>query len=454
MCIIAAIHRQGKPMSEYNWPFIHGRGMHISRADGIYLYDRAGEPIIDAAGGAIVANIGHGRQRVVDAVSRATAETSYVVPTWTTPGREAMLEQLADWLPAGMTRVHGTSGGTEANEAALKIALHYQQAIGAHSKTEIIGRTISYHGTSLSTTSLSGHPARKRGLEAALPNFHHVETPYPLRCDLGTHGHDCGHFYADMLRDAIEQLGPEHVAAFVAEPITGSSGGAIVPPDGYWQEVRAICDEFGVLLVLDEVMTGFGRTGKDFGYQHWDITPDIIVGGKGMAGGYAPLGGVFAKEDIGLAIADAGYPVMFNTFGAHPAACAASAEVLKIMREEDLVARAATQGEYLSARLQDAFSNHPNVAEVRGRGLLSAIEVVVDRESLERFPLQAQLTQKIVAHGLKRGVFFYAGGTGDVRDIVCMGPPFVVEETDIDTIVSVLLDSVDAAVSDATKSVH
>ena len=135
-------------------------------------------------------------------------------------------------------------------------------------------------------------------------------------------------------------------------------------------------------------------------------------------------------------------------------ACAASAEVLKIMREEDLVARAATQGEYLSARLQDAFSNHPNVAEVRGRGLLSAIEVVVDRESLERFPLQAQLTQKIVAHGLKRGVFFYAGGTGDVRDIVCMGPPFVVEETDIDTIVSVLLDSVDAAVSDATKSVH
>lgn len=433
-------------MANLSWPFLPNRNIFIERAEGIFLYDRSGRQIIDAAGGAIVANIGHGRQRVVDAVAKATKDYSYVVPTWLTPSREAMLNVLQEhWLPPHLTRVHGTSGGTEAIEAAMKIALHYQHAIAQPKRTKIIGRSISYHGTTLATASISGHPARKKGLEQALPKFPEVQTPYPLRCPIGSQHPDCGAYYADLLRDVIESEGADQIAALLAEPITGSSGGAIVPPDDYWPQVRSICDEFGIVLILDEVMTGFGRTGTDFGYQHWPIQPDILVSGKGLAGGYAPLGAVFATEEIGNAISDADFQVMFNTFGAHPAACAAAAEVLQILVEEDLVQQAATRGEYLHERLNQAFSNHPHVAEVRGRGLLAAIEIVQNRESLERCPVDAAITRKIVANGLSKGVFFYGGGTGDVRDVVCMGPPFIISEDELDTIVETLLLCVDEA---------
>ena len=431
-------------MSDLGWPFVTGKNIYIERADGIYLYDASGRRIMDAAGGAIVVNVGHGRQRVADAVARATLDYSYVVPPWLTPSRAAMLKVLQDhWLPDYLTHVHVTSGGTEANEAAMKMALQYQQAIGESGRTRIIGRSISYHGTTLATASISGHPARKKGLESALPDYLEVATPYPLRCPLGAHHEDTGAFYADQLRRLIEQEGPDTIAAFLAEPITGSSGGAIVPPDDYWPRVRKICDQYGVVLVLDEVMTGFGRTGEKFGYQHWPIQPDILVSGKGLAGGYAPLGGVFATDKIGDAIQNAGFPVMFNTFGAHPAACAAAAEVLQIMVEEDHVSRVAELGEYLQTSLNNVFSNHPHVAEVRGGGLLAAIEIVRDRDSLTPFPLDHAVTNKVVSRGLERGVFYYGGGTGDVRDVICMGPPFIISESEIDQMVETLLAAVD-----------
>ncbi len=431
-------------MSKSKWPFLPSRMMYIERAQGVYLYTKQGQTIIDAAGGAIVANIGHGRQRVADAVAKATKDYSYVVPPWLTPSREAMLEVLHDhWLPNYLTRVHCTSGGTESNEAAMKIALHYQQAIGQEKRTKIIGRSISYHGTTLATAAISGHPIRKRGLENALPIFPEVDTPYPLRCSLGSHHENAGAYYADLLRDTIESEGPETIAGFLAEPITGSSGGAIVPPQDYWPLVRNICDEYGIVLILDEVMTGFGRTGKPFGYQHWPIEPDIVVSGKGLAGGYAPLGGVFAREEIGAAMEKAGYQVMFNTFGAHPAACAAAAEVLNIIIEENLVEQAQQRGQYLQDQLTNTLADHPHVAEIRGSGLLRAIEIVQDRESLERFPVEASISAKIVAKGLAMGVFFYGGGTGDVRDIICMGPAFIIDENQLDEIVSTLAQSID-----------
>lgn len=437
-------------MSKLNWPFLPSRAINIAKAEGVYLYTREGQQIIDAAGGAIVSNIGHGRIRVADAIANAAKNETYVVPPWLTPSREAMLNELADWLPAAFTRVHCTSGGTEANEAAIKIALQYQQAQGEHQKTKVIGRSISYHGTSMATASVSGHPGRKKGLEAALPDFPEVVAPYPLRSSVPAQ--EMGRYYADLLDERILALGAENVAAFIAEPITGSSGGAIVPPDGYWSRIREICDDHGVLLIFDEVMTGFGRTGVDFGFQHWAIEPDILVGGKGLAGGYAPIGGVFAKEFIGSAIESANFQVMFNTFGAHPVSCAAAGEVLNIMREEALVERAATMGSYLQQRLADTFSNHPHVAEIRGKGLLAAIEIVADRETLERFPQEQNVSANTVVSGLERGVFYYGGGTGEVRDIVCMGPAFIIEQAQIDRVVEVLSESVDAAVAKARHS--
>jgi adenosylmethionine-8-amino-7-oxononanoate aminotransferase len=430
-------------MTRVNWPFIRSDTLTILRAEGVHLHTADGRRLLDAAGGAIVANIGHGRERVAARVAEATRDCTYVVPPWVTPSRQALVAALErDWLPPGLPHIHITSGGSEAVEAAVKMALQYQAAAGEAARTGIIARSISYHGTTVATTALSGHPARKRGLEHALVTYPHVATPYPLRCPLGPHHPEAGRYYVEALRQTIEAEGPERIAALIAEPITGSSGGAIVPPDDYWPQVRRLCDEHGILLILDEVMTGFGRTGSPFAYQHWDIEPDILVSGKGLAGGYAPLGGVYASARVGGALEAAGMHVMFHTFGAHPAACAAAAEVLTILVEEDLVARAAHQGAVLKARLAEKFADHPHVAEVRGAGLLLAIEVVQDRERLTPFPEHARVSGRIVGEALRRDVFFYGGGTGAVRDIVCMGPPFVITDEHIDTMVRVLAEAV------------
>ena len=426
-----------------NWPFSPGRGIDIVRADGAYLYTRSGDALLDAAGGAIVVNIGHGVRSVVDAVAKATLETTYVVPPWLTPARQAMVEALeAHWLTPGLRRIHATSGGSEAVESAIKLALMYHAARGDAGRTQIITREVSYHGTTLATVAASGHPARRRGLDHAVTPYPTTHTPSTLHCPLGAHHPDAGQFYVDELERRIEALGPETVAAFLAEPITGSSGGAIVPPDDYWPKVRELCDRHGILLIHDEVMCAFGRTGKPFGHQHWPIEPDILVGGKGLAGGYAPLGCVFATEAIGAAIDAAGYNMMFHTFGAHPAACAAAAEVLNILVRDDLVARSARLGSQLTDRLNNAFSNHPHVAEVRGRGLLQAIEVVADRDPHRPYPLEDQIANRIVARGLENGVFFYGGGTGEFRDVVCMEPPFIIDETHLDQMTGTLLDAV------------
>jgi len=418
--------------------------MDIQSAHDVYLVTADGQQILDAAGGAIVTNIGHGRERVVEKVAEATRNTTYVVPPWLTPSRRALVDVLTErWLPPGMTRIHMASGGSESVESAVKIALQYHAALGHPERRLILTRVPSYHGTTLATASLSGHAARRRGIEAALTAYPTVATPYPLRCPLGPYHPDAGAYYADAVREAIEAAGPGNVAAMLAEPITGASGGAIVPPDDYWPAVRQICDEYGVLLIIDEVMTGFGRTGRRFGYQHWDVEPDILVGGKGLAGGYAPLGGIFAREPIGAAIDAAGLHVMFHTFGAHPAACAAAAEVLTIIDEEDLVARAAQMGVLLHEQLNAALAQHPNVAEVRGRGLLQAVEIVQDRDTLTPFPESAQIANRVVGAALERGVFFYAGGTGEFRDMVCLGPPFIITAGHIATMVEVLADAID-----------
>lgn len=431
-------------MTRVNWPFLRTDNPTIVRAEGVYLHTADGQRLLDAAGGAIVANVGHGRARVAERVAQVTRECTYVVPPWITPSRQSLVETLGrDWLPERLSRIHVTSGGSEAVEAAMKMALQYQAAIGQTERRKIIARSVSYHGTTVATTALSGHPARKRGLEHALVSYPHVATPYPLRCPLGPHHPDAGRYYVDALRDTIESEGPDTIAALVAEPITGSSGGAIVPPDIYWPQVRALCDRYGVLLILDEVMTGFGRTGKPFAYQHWPIEPDILVAGKGLAGGYAPIGGVYASEAVGAALGDAGMGVMFHTFGAHPAACAAATEVLQILTEEGLVARAAEMGTRLKQALDEALGEHPHVAEVRGRGLLLAIEVVSDRDSLTHYPEADKVSNRIISHALRKGVFFYGGGTGDVRDIVCMGPPFVIDDEHVDTIVQVLTEALD-----------
>ncbi|MEM7219537.1 MAG: aminotransferase class III-fold pyridoxal phosphate-dependent enzyme [Pseudomonadota bacterium] len=432
-----------------NWPFRSAPGSPvIERAAGNYLIEPGGRQILDAAGGAIVANVGHGRERVARAIYEASKDTTYVVPPWVTPGRARMVESLErDWLPAHLSRIHVTSGGSEAVESALKLAVMYHAASGRPEKHKILSRTISYHGTTIVAATVSGHPARKAGIAHALHENPKAQTPYPLRCPLGRHHPDAGQYYLDDLRALIEAEGPETIAAFIAEPVSGASGCAITPPDDYWPGVARLCREHDILLINDEVMTGFGRCGRPFGHQLWGIEPDILIGGKGLAGGYAPLGLVATSEAIGQAIEAAGYQVMFHTFGAHPAACAAAAEVLDIMVEEDLITAAERQGEALQSALSERLGQHPHVAEVRGAGLLRGIEVVADRDTLEPFPLEAGVTNCIVQEALDRDVFVYGGGTGEVRDMVLLGPAFTVSDGEIDQIAEALEGAIDATIA-------
>jgi len=280
-----------------------------------------------------------------------------------------------------------------------------------------------------------------------MPHIAHVPTPYALRSPLGRNHPDFDIHAAQALEETILREGPDTIAAFVGEPLNGSSGGAIEPGPRYWPMVEEICKRHGILIVSDEVMVGFGRTGKPFAAEHYGLKPDIMFAGKGLAGGYAPIVGVFATDEVVAPLAAKGEALMFYTYGAHPGACAAADKVLEIMERENLVARSAEKGDALGARLQAALGQHPNVAEIRGRGLFRAIEIVKDRDTLERFPLEAGVTGRVVAAALKEGVFFYGGGTGAVRDIICMGPAFTVEDAELDRIADTLKIAVDKAVA-------
>ena len=430
------------------WPFATFASMppvRIERAKGAYLYDGSGREILDAAGGAIAVNVGHGRLEVADAMRDAAVECSYAVPPWLTPQRERLIERLlADWLPPRLTRVHLTASGSEGVETLVKIALEYHAACGREKKTKIIARTPSYHGTTLGALAVSGHESRRFGLDHALPAIPDVPAPYALRCPDA----DVGGYCIRALKEKIHREDPQTVAGILAEPIVGASGGALLPPDGYWQAVRALCDEHDILLLTDEVMCGFGRTGTRFALDRWGVEPDVMVAGKGLGGGYAPITGVYGTENVAQALQQAGMNVMFHTFAAHPAACAAADKVLEILDRECLVERAAKTGETLKAQLAEALADHPHVAEVRGAGLLIGVEVVEDRESLARFRADDRITTRITSSAYRRGVSFYPGGTGAQRDIVMVGPPFNIGEREVGRIVETLV----AAVDDVTRN--
>jgi adenosylmethionine-8-amino-7-oxononanoate aminotransferase len=338
-------------------------------------------------------------------------------------------------------------------DSALRIARQHFVSKGEPARHKMIGRTLSYHGVTLATLAVGGHEKRRKAFEPMLPDWPKAPACYPLRCEASVacaRERSCDLACAESLRALIEREGPETVAAFVAEPVGGSTAGALVPPPGYWPRVAEICREYGVLLIADEVMCGFGRTGREFAVDHWGVVPDLLVGGKGLAGGYAPIGGVFAREEVVAPIAAAGDDVMFFTFSAHPAACAAADAVLEIMERESLVARAAEMGALLRRKLAP-LEEHPNVAQVRGLGLLQAVELVRDKVTLEPFPAEARVAGSAVAAGIAEGVFFYPGGCDPARDVICLGPPLVISEAEIDLLVGVLGKAIESAVAKANR---
>jgi adenosylmethionine-8-amino-7-oxononanoate aminotransferase len=422
---------------------VEGHGSTIRAADG--------REFLDAAGGAIVVNVGHGRQSVADVLADQAARLSYAHgAAFTTEPVEAYARAIARFLPVDGPAIYPVSGGSEAIETSLKLARAYHLARGDADRWIVFSRWGSYHGNTLGALDLSGRRPLRRPYEAWLGRFRHLSAAYPYRAgEPESHALGDASELAAELDRAIEAAGPDTVAAFVAEPIVGATLGAVVPPDDYWPLIAEVCRRHGVLLIADEVMTGFGRTGRWFGLDHWGIRPDILVAAKGATSGYWPFGFVAASADVHDTVMGAGGFTHGFTFSHAPVGAAVAGEVLRILEDEDLVAASAAKGERLQVLVRGRLDEHPNVGEIRGRGLMVGIELVADRSTRVAAPRAARLTEAVVSAARRRGVLLYSGtgnATGVDGDTILLGPPFVVTEGELERIVAVLGDAIDEAV--------
>lgn len=424
------------------------------RAEGSTIWDSTGKAYLDAAGGAIVVNVGHGRQSIADAMAAQAGRLSYAHGSaFTAETIEAYAAAIGPHLPVDDPRLYPVSGGSEAIETALKVARAYHLARGDKDRLIVFARWSSYHGNTLGALDLSGRKSLRRPYESWLGRFRHVSAAYPYRAGLpGSNALGDAEELADELERAIVVAGPGTVAAFVAEPIVGASLAAAVPPDGYWQAISEVCRRHGVLIIADEVMTGFGRTGRWFGLDHWGVRPDILVAAKGATSGYWPFGFAATRGEIHDTIMAAGGFIHGFTYSHHIVGAAVASEVLRILETEDLVAASATKGERLRQLLTERLRDHAYVGEIRGRGLMVGVEIVADRESKSPFPRTAKVTEAIVRGSRADGVLVYPGtglADGTDGDSILLGPPFVITDDELVRIADVVADSVAAATTAA-----
>jgi adenosylmethionine-8-amino-7-oxononanoate aminotransferase len=423
------------------------------RAEGSTIWDADGRSYLDAAGGAIVVNVGHGRQSIVDAMERQARAFTYVHgTTFTNEPLENYARAVGSHLPVDDPAIYPVSGGSEAIESCLKLVRSYHLARREPDRSVVIARWGSYHGNTMGALDLSGRMPLRRPYEPWLGRFTHVSAAYPYRAGesaaraLG----DVDSLVAD-LESAIAAAGPGRVAAFVAEPIVGATLGAVAPPNGYWPAVAEVCRRHGILLVADEVMTGFGRTGQWFGMDHWGVRPDVLAAAKGAAGGYFPLGLAVASGQVYETITAGGGFVHGFTYSHSPVGAAVAGEVLRILESENLVEASAVQGERLLALLRARLGDHANVGEIRGRGLLVGIELVADRARRRSFPRSAHLIERVMTHARAEGVLLYHGTgneDGTNGDTILLGPPFVITDTELATIAEVVGGAVERATSE------
>jgi adenosylmethionine-8-amino-7-oxononanoate aminotransferase len=425
---------------------LDGEYVTITRGEGVYVYDEAGTRYLDAASGVCVVNIGHGVPEVVEAISRQASQLAFTYGGLVdNRPRQELAARLQEWAPAGMgeTKTLFVSGGAEANEGAFKIAYQYHWERGHPTRRKMIGRWQSYHGNTIATLSMSGRTTWRSMPTVLLMDFPHISPPYCYRCPWGQTYPGCGLPCAHELRRVIQQEGPESIAGFIAEPVVGTSMSAVVPPPEYYPIIREICDEYDVLFIVDEVMSGIGRTGARWGIDHWGVTPDIITSSKGLAGGYAPLGAVILSEKVWTPIAQGSRSVLHScTYGGNPLSCAAGVAVLDYIDAHDLVSRAGQMGDRLLARLRAGLADNPYVGDIRGKGLFAGIELVRDRATKKPFPLEMDLGFQIELEAIRRGLILLAGVTGLVDgvagDHLELVPPYTIEDEQIEFIVQTL----------------
>ncbi|AJY03246.1 aspartate aminotransferase family protein [Burkholderia sp. SIMBA_043] len=423
--------------------------------DGIEIIDSTGKRYIDACGGAAVSCLGHSNQRVIDAIKRQVQQLPYAHTSFfTTDVAEELADRLVEAAPAGLEHVYFVSGGSEAIEAALKLARQYFVEKGEPQRRHFIARRQSYHGNTLGALAIGGNAWRREPFLPLLIEAHHVSPCYAYRDQAAGETDEA---YAQRLADELEQkivaLGAENVAAFVAETVVGATAGAVPPVRTYLKKIRAVCDKYGVLLILDEIMSGMGRTGYLFACDDDDVAPDLLTIAKGLGAGYQPIGATLVSDRIYRTIVDgSGFFQHGHTYLGHATACAAALEVQRVIADEKLLDNVKARGEQLRASLREHYAAHPHVGDVRGRGLFVGVELVRDRDSKAPFDPKLKLHAAVKREAMQRGLMVYPmGGTidGVHGDHILVAPPFICTAQQIDTIVERLSGAIGAALASA-----
>jgi len=420
---------------------------------GIELFDADGKAYIDASGGAAVSCLGHAHPDVLAAIHAQADRLAYAHTSFfSSQAAEDLADLLIEDAPAGLSHVYFVSGGSEAIEASLKMARQFFVEKGESQRRHIIARRQSYHGNTLGALAAGGNAWRRAQFEPLLIETHHIDPCYAYRLqEPGESDEAYAARAAQQLEDKILELGADQVIAFVAETVVGATSGAVPPVGDYFKRIRAICDRYGVLLILDEVMCGMGRCGTLHACEREGIAPDLMTLAKGLGGGYQPIGAVLLSRRIYDAFAEgSGFFQHGHTYMGHPIAAAAGLAVQQAIRRDNLLANVVAMGEELERRLVERFGNHHHAGDIRGRGLFRAVEFVVDRASKQPFDPALKLNARIRQEAMARGLMVYPmGGTIDGRqgDHVLLAPPFIVGRQDIDRIVDRFGDAVDAAIA-------
>lgn len=421
----------------------------VARGKGVYLFDQNGKAYFDGSGGAAVSCLGHGDKDVTDAIKAQLDEVAFAHTSFfTSEPAEKLANKLIAHAPAGIDRVYLVSGGSEAMEAALKLARQYFVEIGQPQRQHVIARRQSYHGNTLGALATGGNAWRRAPFAPLLVETTHISPCFEYR---GKRAEETTLEYglrvANELETEIQRLGEDAVIAFVAEPVVGATVGAVPAVEGYFKRVREICDQYGVLLILDEVMCGMGRTGTLFACEQDGISPDIVAVAKGLGAGYQPIGAMLCSAQIYNAIeSGTGFFQHGHTYVGHPTASAAALAVLTKLTDGGLVERCAVMGEKLQDALQQAFGQHPNIGDIRGRGLFRGLEIVEDRDSKTPFAPERAIHKALKKESFDAGLICYPmGGTVDGQrgDHILLAPPFIMEDAHLDEIVAKLRIAID-----------
>jgi len=419
------------------------------RGEGAYLYDREGKRYLDASGGAAVSCLGHSDPAVITAIQRQLEKLPFAHTSFfTNEPMEALADALIARAPKSFDKVYFVSGGSEAIEAALKLARQYFVEKGEPQRAHVIGRRQSYHGNTLGALAVGGNAWRRKQFEPLLVKTTHVSPCYSYR---GRQPQETEAAYGERLAleldTTIKNLGEKSVIAFVAETVAGATIGAVPPVPGYFKRVREVCDRYGVLLILDEVMCGMGRCGTLWTFEQEGIVPDLVAVAKGLGAGYQPIGALLVSREISETIMrGSGFFQHGHTYIGHAAACAGALAVQKRLHEDGLLKQVTPMGALLERKLRDAFENHPHVGDIRGRGLFRGIEIVEDRASRKPFDPKLRMHARVKRKAMQAGLMCYPmGGTidGVQGDHVLLAPPFIVDETQLDELVDKLSTAID-----------